>query len=156
MSRIIWITGVAGSGKSTLATALCARWSSLPRPVHLDGGRWREILGSLGMGFGPNERLAIGSALARLAVELSDQGVSVVASTISAFAEVGAILDRARVPVLRVRMHADRAVLARRRPEIHTEAQTRIDLPWPYRVDRELRSDQGLTADELADALLSP
>lgn len=139
MSRLVWITGAAGAGKSTLARALLQAWPHVQRPLWLDGDRWREILGPLGAGYAPGDRTAIGSALARLALELVAQGTPVIASTISRHAQVGAVLDDCAVPQLRVRVRAPLQVLCARRPGILQEELAGMAAePWPYRIDLEL------------------
>lgn len=147
----MWITGAAGAGKTALAQSIVARWKASCPLVHLDGDHWRQLLGSLGVGYQPEQRLAIGSALARLAVELGGQGVPVVVSTISAFVEVGAILDGSTVPVLRVRIHANWDTLQARRTALYAEHR---EIPmlgaWPFAIDLELRSDAGSSAEDLA------
>jgi adenylylsulfate kinase-like enzyme len=153
--RIIWITGVAGSGKTALGVALCARWPTRPSPIHLDGDRWREILGPFGVGYEPAQRLAIGAALARLSMALAAQGASVVVSTISCFAEIGELLAASAVPVVRVHMRAQPGVLAARRPDLYPIDSAVVDRTWPYTVEHELHSDQGLSAEQLADRLLA-
>lgn len=153
MNRIIWITGIAGSGKTSVARALVERWPGGRRPVHLDGDRWREILGTFGRGYELADRLAIGLALARLTLELASQEFDVVASTIAAHAEVGAVLEQAGVPVLRVRMLAAVETLRLRRPRLHRDLTAHE--PWPFAIDRELWSDRGQSPAELADLLLA-
>jgi len=153
MTRIIWVTGVAGSGKSSLAQALCDRWPGVRRPVHLDGDRWREILGTLGQGYAPDDRRAIGLALAQLTLELASQGVDVVSSTISAHTDIGAALRLAMVPVMRVRMLAAVETLRLRRPHLHHDLVEHE--AWPFAVERELWSDRGQSAQQLAELLLT-
>lgn len=151
LSSILWITGAAGAGKTALAQAVSTRWNGVCPLVHLDGDRWREVLGALGTGYLPEQRLTIGSALARLAVQLGSQGVTVVVSTIAAFAEVGAILDASPVPLLRVRIHARWDTLQARRTALYAEhRETPMLGPWPFAIDLELHSDDGDSADELA------
>ena len=153
MSRIFWITGVAGSGKSSLARALCERWPGARAPIHLDGDRWREILGVFGRGYEPDDRRAIGLALARLTLELASQGSDVVTATISAYAEIGAVLEQSSVPILRVHMLAAVETLRLRRPHLHRELSAHE--AWPYAVDRQLWSDRGQSPIELAEFLLA-
>ncbi len=147
MSQVLWITGLAGAGKTTLARTLLEGWPG-QRPIHLDGDRWRETLGPLGLGYAPDQRLAIGTALARLSLELAAQQQRVIVSTISRFSQVGDILARTDIPVLRVHLQANWECLRSRRPGIHGgEVSPDHALPWPFPCELVLPSD---SADALA------
>lgn len=137
--RLLWLTGAAGVGKSTMARELLAHWPADARPLWLDGDRWRALLGPLGAGYARTDRCLIGSALARLAVDLAEQGASVLVTTVSRHAEVGTVLAGCRSPLLRVRMCAPLPLLCERRPEISAEdlAWMAAD-PWPFPLDVEL------------------
>ena len=155
MSGILWITGLAGSGKTSLANAVVRRWQGSAL-LHLDGDRWRQILGDLGAGYLPDQRLAIGSALARLSLELASQRQSVVVSTISRFAEVGEILATSELPVYRVLLQANLPTLTARRPHIHRpESASDHETPWPFQIDLCLRSDTQMDIDALAAQILA-
>lgn len=89
---VVWITGLSGSGKSTLAgvlrTALEGRGE---RAVLLDGDEMRDALSSLhteANPFGPEARLRLANAYARLARLLESQGFIVIVATISLFHEI--------------------------------------------------------------------
>lgn len=156
MTQLIWITGAAGTGKTALSRALHAQWRDPLPLLRLDGDEWRQWLGAFGQGYEPPQRLAIGCALARTAAAISAQGVPVVASTISAFAEVGSILDSCAVPVLRVRLLASLSVLRTRRPELYGRSGDDPHIgSWPFRVDLELRTDEGSTPAVLAARVLA-
>lgn len=154
MGQLIWITGAAGSGKTALGDAIHAQWRG-PRMLRLDGDAWRRWLGVYGEGYEPMQRLAIGSALARTAVAIAGQGIPVVASTISAFAEIGSILDACTVPVLRVRLHANLQALRARRPELYGRGGDDPHLgAWPFPTDMELHTDAQDTPEMLAKRVL--
>lgn len=137
--RLLWLTGAAGVGKSTLARELLAQWPAPERPLWLDGDRWRAALGPLGAGYARTDRCLIGSALARLAVDLAGQGASVLVTTVSRHAEVGAILAGCAAPLLRVRLRAPLPILCERRPRMSvTDLAWMSADPWPFDVDVEL------------------
>lgn len=140
--RLLWITGAAGAGKSTLARALLGDWPAAVAPLWLDGDRWRSLLGPLGAGYAPADRCLIGTALARLAVDLASQGAAVLVTTISRHAEVGTVLAASAAPVLRVRLCAPLPLLRARRPQIGADelAWMAAD-PWPFALDVELDVD---------------
>lgn len=156
MTRLIWITGAAGAGKTALARAIHQQWRGAQTLLHLDGDQWRQWLGVYGEGYAPAQRLAIGSALARAAVGIASQGIPVVASTISAFAEIGEILATCPVRVLRVRLHAGINELHKRRPALYDRrGDDPHPGPWPYPVDLQLATDAGVSAEQLAAQVLA-
>lgn len=110
---VIWITGISGTGKTTVATLLAERLRQLGRPVaHLDGDAIRR---SLPMhGYSRDERLALAFHYSGLATILSSQGLTVIVSTISLFAEVHR-RNREHFPCyLEVLLSAPREVLLQR------------------------------------------
>ncbi|MBR9702483.1 adenylyl-sulfate kinase [Candidatus Woesearchaeota archaeon] len=85
---LVWITGLAGSGKTTIAKKVVAGLKQEhAHTAHLDGDNMREILGG-SYGHSPEDRLATAKIYARLAAELTKQGINVVVSTISLIHEI--------------------------------------------------------------------
>jgi len=80
---IFWITGNSGAGKTTLA-----KWMNKDRrdTVILDGDYVRQIWP--GLGFSKEDREENNLRVARLALFMSLQGVTVIVSTICPFAEL--------------------------------------------------------------------
>lgn len=85
---LVWITGLAGSGKTTIAKRVVEELKQEQiNTVHLDGDNMRDILGGV-FGHSPEDRLATAKIYARLAAELTKQGINVVVSTISLIHEI--------------------------------------------------------------------
>lgn len=84
---VIWLTGLAGSGKTTLARALLLklRKKGLQNSLYLDGDEFREIIGDLG--YDKEARIAVAKKRAKFCQFLSNQGLIVIASSISMFKE---------------------------------------------------------------------
>ena len=140
--RLLWLTGAAGAGKTTLARALLDAWPASTLPLWLDGDHWRALLGPLGQGYTSADRYQVGTALARLAVDLAGQGASVLVTTISRHADVGRVLAGCVSPVLRVRLRAPLFRLRERRPQISADELAGMAAdPWPYAVDVTLDAD---------------
>lgn len=86
--QLIWITGFAGVGKTTIATALFAKLKQKAKNwVLIDGDCVRQICGH-DLGYSPQERLQNAQRIANLCKMLTDQGINVVAATISMFSEI--------------------------------------------------------------------
>lgn len=84
MSKILWITGNSGSGKSTLAKWLTGY---IPNAVWLDADKIRKI-GWPELGYSTKDRIENNLRFAALAKELSDQGCTVIVSTICPYADL--------------------------------------------------------------------
>lgn len=83
---VIWLTGLSGSGKTTLALELVQEFRRRGlRCEHLDGDSLRDILP--GTGFSREERVAHAKRVGVLASILERNGISVVVSLISPYAE---------------------------------------------------------------------
>jgi adenylylsulfate kinase len=84
----VWLTGLPSAGKTTLATALAARLSEagVERVELLDGDEVREFL-SKGLGFSREDRDTNVLRIGWVAATLARNGVLVLASVISPFAE---------------------------------------------------------------------
>lgn len=88
MGRVFWITGLSGAGKTTIAGALKKYFDQSPHTVvMLDGDVLREVFGQRNA-YTREERLGLAMQYARLCKMLSDQGLTVICSTISLFKEV--------------------------------------------------------------------
>lgn len=87
---VYWLTGLAGAGKSTIGRELAALLRAADHPVvHLDGDQLRWALGMTGS-YSLDERKQLAMSYSRLCSLLAGQGINVVCSTISMFAEVHA------------------------------------------------------------------
>ena len=84
----VWLTGLPSAGKTTLATALAARLRErgVPAVENLDGDEVREFL-SKGLGFSREDRDTNVLRIGWVAATLARNGVLVLASVISPFAE---------------------------------------------------------------------
>jgi adenylylsulfate kinase len=84
----VWLTGLPSAGKTTLATALAARLSEagVERVELLDGDEVREFL-SKGLGFSREDRDTNVLRIGWVAATLARNGVLVLASVISPFAD---------------------------------------------------------------------
>ena len=83
--HVFWVTGLAGAGKTTIGNLLAKTLRSHDEPVvHLDGDMMRDI-------FQPNNsftldtRAKLAQQYSKLCKLISEQGVTVVCSTISMF-----------------------------------------------------------------------
>jgi adenylylsulfate kinase len=94
---VFWITGLSGSGKTTIAQALTNALSPhVANIVLLDGDHLREVFSGL-FGHDRSERLRASQCYGRLCKMLSDQGITVVCSTISLFHDTQA-WNRSHIP----------------------------------------------------------
>lgn len=85
---VYWITGLSNSGKTTLSVRLVAHLKELGiAAVHLDGDALRSVYGDA-PDFSAATRNKVAFRNARLCALLSEQGISVVCSTISLFHDV--------------------------------------------------------------------
>lgn len=84
---VIWLMGLAGSGKSTLGRALYTELKSrgINNLVYLDGDEFREVIGAFG--YDKASRIEVAKKRAKLCQILSNQGLIVIASSISMFKE---------------------------------------------------------------------
>lgn len=88
LGLVVWVTGFSGAGKSTVSDLLRQRLTAAGRPSFLlDGDILRRVLGREG-GYSPEERLELAWTYARLAQEISRQGIAVICATISMFGAV--------------------------------------------------------------------
>ena len=90
--RVIWITGLSGAGKTTLAKGLSLRLeNSKLRPILLDGDTLRNIFqkdGSDAQSYKRDTRLNLALQYGLICQTLSDQGFTVIISTIAMFNEI--------------------------------------------------------------------
>jgi adenylylsulfate kinase-like enzyme len=94
---VLWLTGLSGSGKTTIARELHHIWQEEGKQaLLLDGDHLRDVFGGV-FGHEPTERLKASTCYARLCKMLSDQGITVICSTISLFHETQA-WNRAHIP----------------------------------------------------------
>ena len=83
---VIWITGLPNAGKTTFAKALVEKLrKDQISCVHLDGDDLRAILNVTDRKFARTERMELATTYSKLAKHLSDQGITVVVSTVSLF-----------------------------------------------------------------------
>lgn len=87
--QCLWVTGLPGSGKTTLALLLQKQLKSFAgrQFVLLDGDELREVFGSTTL-HQSEQRKNLSYQYARLARLLCSQGLDVIVSTVSMFAEV--------------------------------------------------------------------
>ena len=84
-AKVYWITGLSGAGKTTIGKILVNRLRAKNYTVaHLDGDFVREVLNSKA-GHTKDERKALALTYSRMCKMLSDQGITVVCTTISMF-----------------------------------------------------------------------
>lgn len=84
-AKVYWITGLSGAGKTTIGKILVNRLRAKNYTVaHLDGDFVREVLNSKA-GYTKDERKALALTYSRMCKMLSDQGITVVCTTISMF-----------------------------------------------------------------------
>ena len=96
-SLLVWITGLSGAGKTTIAREVVAlirssqeaKGSAGTSVVHLDGDAVREVMGN-DLGHTHDDRVKSAYRLCRLAKLLTDQGVTVICSTMSLYPEIWA------------------------------------------------------------------
>jgi adenylylsulfate kinase-like enzyme len=85
---VVWVTGFSGAGKSTVSSLLQKRFTAAgTASLLLDGDVMRKIL-AREQGFAPEDRLTLAWTYARLAQEISRQGIVAICATISMFAAV--------------------------------------------------------------------
>ena len=84
---VIWIIGLSGAGKTTLANEVVriAR-QSVSNVVHVDGDVVRTIFGN-DLGHSPEDRRANAFRISRLCAFLDSEGINVVCSILSIFAD---------------------------------------------------------------------
>ena len=86
--QLIWITGFSGAGKTTIATNLYKKLSQKENNcVLIDGDCVREMC-DYDLGYSLEERLQNAKRISKLCKILTDQGINVVAATISMFSEI--------------------------------------------------------------------
>jgi len=120
---VFWITGLPRSGKSTLAAALIEALRATGTPAAgLDGDSVRRAFGN-DLGFDERGRLANALRLNGLCSLLSEQGLTVVCSTVSLISEVHA-LNRASIErYVEVLLKVPMNVLRCRDPELYAAAE---------------------------------
>jgi len=91
-NKVIWITGLSGAGKTTLGLKLKKMLNSQGYPVvYLDGDQLREVFdidADAEGNYNKDFRFLLAMKYARLCRLLSEQGMTVVISTISMFSKV--------------------------------------------------------------------
>ena len=86
--QLIWITGFSGVGKTTIATSLYNRLKQKAKNwVLIDGDCVRKMC-DYDLGYSLPERLQNAKRISGLCKLLTDQGINVVAATISMFSEI--------------------------------------------------------------------
>lgn len=114
MAYLVWITGLSGSGKTTIATEVYTRLKQKhPNIVHLDGDKFREILGN-DKGHNIEHRLENARRISRMCLFLVSQDINVICSTISLFDEVHKHNRNNFSKYLEVFLHCDLNELERR------------------------------------------
>lgn len=84
---VVWITGLPGSGKTSVASKLARILRSRRLPVvQLDGDEFRKVMGD-DLGYDSESRLRNARRISRLCKLIADQGVHVIAGTVSLFRE---------------------------------------------------------------------
>jgi len=84
---LVWITGLPGSGKTTLANAVYKKIGLVIPAIHIDGDHFRAIMGN-DLGHSMKDRLENAYRITRLNKHLTDQGITVICSTVSLFREI--------------------------------------------------------------------
>ncbi len=86
--QLIWITGFSGVGKTTIATSLYKKLKQKAKNwVLIDGDCVRQICDH-DLGYSLDERLQNAKRISNLCKMLTDQGINVIAATISMFKEI--------------------------------------------------------------------
>lgn len=119
---VFWITGLPRSGKTTLANALCAslRERNLP-VVALDGDSFRAACGS-DLGYDSRGRLQNARRLSGMCQLISSQGIIVVCSTVSLFAEIHELNRKTLKRYVEVLIETPAEILRRRDPTLYGAA----------------------------------
>lgn len=152
---VVWITGLPGAGKTTLARALHAavrhRWAA----AWLDGEAMRAIAGDA-LGYTTEDRLTNAYRLLRLSKHLAGQGLLVICSTVSLFAEIHEAVRRETPRHLVVYLDVPMGTLMRRDQKAlysRAAAGTAVNVrgfDQPYDVPRDpdytIRNDGDLEA----------
>ena len=88
--KVIWITGLSGSGKTTIAKQIKKKFKENHlETILLDGDRLRKVFNS-NNDYDRKSRLLLARQYSNLGKILSDQGFTVIISTISLFQEIHA------------------------------------------------------------------
>lgn len=86
--QLIWITGFSGVGKTTIATNLYRKLKQRAKNwVLIDGDCVRQLCNH-DLGYSMEDRLKNAKRISNLCKMLTDQGINVIASTISMFTEI--------------------------------------------------------------------
>lgn len=86
--QLIWITGFSGVGKTTIATNLCKKLKKKSENwVLIDGDCVRQLCDH-DLGYSSEDRLKNAKRISNLCKMLTDQGINVIAATISMFSEI--------------------------------------------------------------------
>lgn len=86
--QLIWITGFSGVGKTTIATNLYGKLKQKAKNwVLIDGDCVRQLCNH-DLGYSTEDRLKNAKRISNLCKMLTDQGINVIAATISMFSEI--------------------------------------------------------------------
>ncbi len=162
--RVYWLTGLSGVGKTTVAKSMVKLLKAYDIPtIHLDGDSLREVLGAVGQ-YSVEDRHKLASIYVRMCKLLSDQGYTVVCSTISLFEDVRQ-WGRSHIPIYFViNIRANSVNLKKWDPASKFNSEkcevideiVGIDIPAEIPIDAELlvENDRSKTPKVLAKFIL--
>ncbi len=88
MSKVYWVTGISGVGKTTFANILKKQLDKKKiSSILIDGDELREILKKQN-NYSKENRVEVAMIYSKLAKLISDQGITVIVSTISLIKEI--------------------------------------------------------------------
>lgn len=166
--KVIWITGLSGSGKSTLAQCVAMRLQNqLVRVILLDGDLLRKVFVinyQDKLRFHKNSRIKLAKQYGMLCQMLSEQGFTVVISTISMFQEIYSWNRKHLDGYFEVFLDIPLTELRRRDPKgiyrsydqglIKNIAGLDLKIDKPTNPNLKFDFKQGYTASMMADEIL--